>query len=49
MTLPFLGRTAPLSDQVAEVLAERVLAGMWPAGHHIPSEPELDHPPSASR
>ena len=41
MTLPYLGRTSSLSDQVAEVLAERVLAGTWPAGHRIPSEPEL--------
>ena len=39
--LPFLGRSASLSDQVAGVLAERVLAGTWPAGHRIPSEPEL--------
>jgi DNA-binding FadR family transcriptional regulator len=41
MTLPFLGRTSSLSDQVASVLAERVLAGTWPAGHRLPSEPEL--------
>ena len=40
-TLPFLGRQSSLSDQVAGVLAERVLAGTWPAGHRIPSEPEL--------
>ena len=39
--LPFLGRSGSLSDQVAGVLAERVLAGTWPAGHRIPSEPEL--------
>jgi GntR family transcriptional repressor for pyruvate dehydrogenase complex len=41
MTLPFLGRTASLSDQVAVELAERVLDGTWPAGHRIPSESEL--------
>jgi DNA-binding FadR family transcriptional regulator len=41
MTLPFLGRSSSLSDQVAGVLAERVLTGTWPAGHRIPSEPEL--------
>jgi DNA-binding FadR family transcriptional regulator len=41
MTLPFLGRTSSLSDQVAGVLAERVLAGTWPAGHRLPSESEL--------
>lgn len=41
MTLPFLGRTASLSDQVAGELAQRVLAGTWPAGHRIPSESEL--------
>jgi len=41
MTLPFLGRSSSLSDQVAGVLAERVLAGTWPAGHRIPSETEL--------
>ena len=41
MTLPYLGRTASLSDQVVDVLAEHVLAGTWPAGHRIPSEPEL--------
>jgi DNA-binding FadR family transcriptional regulator len=40
-SLPFLGRPSSLSDQVAGVLAERVLAGTWPAGHRIPSEPEL--------
>jgi GntR family transcriptional repressor for pyruvate dehydrogenase complex len=41
MTLPFLGRSSSLSDQVAGVLAERVLSGTWPAGHRIPSESEL--------
>jgi GntR family transcriptional regulator, transcriptional repressor for pyruvate dehydrogenase complex len=40
-TLPFLGRPSSLSDQVAGVLAERVLSGEWPAGHRLPSEPEL--------
>jgi DNA-binding FadR family transcriptional regulator len=40
-TLPFLGRSSSLSDQVAGVLAERVLTGAWPAGHRLPSEPEL--------
>ena len=40
-TLPFLGRSSSLSDQVADVLAERVLTGAWPAGHRLPSEPEL--------
>jgi DNA-binding FadR family transcriptional regulator len=38
MTLPFLGRSSSLSDHVAGLLAERVLAGTWPAGHRIPSE-----------
>lgn len=49
MTLPFLGRATSLSDQVAGVLAERVLAGTWPAGHRIPSEPELSETFGVSR
>jgi DNA-binding FadR family transcriptional regulator len=39
--LPFLGRSSSLSDQVAGILAERVLTGSWPTGHRLPSEPEL--------
>ncbi len=40
-SLPYLGRPASLSDQVAGVLADRVLSGTWAAGDRIPSEAEL--------
>lgn len=44
-----VGRDRPLSADVAETLAGRILDGAWPAGGRIPSEPELGQQFGVSR
>ncbi|WP_405579954.1 FadR/GntR family transcriptional regulator [Streptomyces sp. NBC_01190] len=41
MNLGHLTRSTTLADQVIAVLRTEIVAGMWPVGSRIPTEPEL--------
>jgi DNA-binding FadR family transcriptional regulator len=47
--LPFLGKSALLSETVRETLEHRILSGQWAAGERVPSEPELAEQLGVSR
>lgn len=48
-SLPFVGKSALLSDTVRETLEQRILSGQWVAGQRVPSEPELSQQLGVSR
>jgi DNA-binding FadR family transcriptional regulator len=47
--LPFVGKSALLSDTVRETLERRILSGEWVPGQRVPAEPELSQQLGVSR